>query len=99
MSNHSQRTYITGFILSILLTLLAFVLVHKHLFSTEALYVVIVFLALVQFFVQLRCFLQLNTSSEGRWDLISFVFTLVVIFIVVGGSLWIMYNLNYNMMQ
>ena len=40
----------------------------------------------------------MNTASEERWNLIAFLFTLLIIGIVVVGSLWIMYNLNINMM-
>ena len=44
-------------------------------------------------------FLHMNTSSEERWNVIAFLFTLLIIGIVVIGSLWIMYNLNINMMM
>jgi cytochrome o ubiquinol oxidase operon protein cyoD len=40
----------------------------------------------------------MNTSSEERWNLVALVFTVLIIAIVVVGSLWIMYNLNVNMM-
>ncbi|MBE8365690.1 cytochrome o ubiquinol oxidase subunit IV, partial [Leptospira borgpetersenii serovar Balcanica] len=46
----------------------------------------------------LVCFLHMNASSEERWNLVAFVFTLLIIAIVVVGSIWIMWNLNYNMM-
>jgi len=44
------------------------------------------------------CFLHMNTSSEDRWNLVAFVFTVLIIAILVVGSIWIMWNLNYNMM-
>ena len=43
-------------------------------------------------------FLHMNTSSEERWNLVALLFTAMIIGIVVVGSLWIMYNLNINMM-
>jgi len=54
--------------------------------------------AIIQIVVHLVFFLHMNTSSEERWNLVALLFTAVIIFIVVVGSLWIMYNLNLNMM-
>ncbi|MCX2956547.1 MAG: cytochrome C oxidase subunit IV family protein, partial [Candidatus Regiella insecticola] len=48
--------------------------------------------------VHLVYFLHMNGSSEERWNLGAFLFTILVIAIIVVGSLWIMYNLNINMM-
>ncbi|MBD9250723.1 MAG: cytochrome o ubiquinol oxidase subunit IV, partial [Cronobacter sakazakii] len=59
---------------------------------------VVVATAVVQILVHLVCFLHMNASSEERWNLVAFVFTLLIIAIVVVGSIWIMWNLNYNMM-
>ena len=58
----------------------------------------VVAMAVVQIFVHLVYFLHMNTSSEARWNLVALVFTVLIIAIVVVGSLWIMYNLNINMM-
>ena len=58
----------------------------------------VVVMAVVQIFVHLIYFLHMNTSSEERWNLVALVFTVLIIAIVVVGSLWIMYNLNINMM-
>lgn len=92
------KSYITGFILSIILTLAAFACVGKHWLSGEALYITITALALMQLLVQVICFLRMNTTSEGRWNTLPFIFTIVIVGVLVGGSLWIMYNLNINMM-
>lgn len=54
--------------------------------------------AVVQIVVHLVYFLHMNTKSEGGWNLIALIFTGLIIAIVVVGSLWIMYNLNVNMM-
>jgi cytochrome o ubiquinol oxidase subunit IV len=103
-SEHRLKTklkmYVSGFVLSIIFTLTAFTLVQQHTLVPETLYVVVVVLGLLQLFVQVMCFLRLNTSrEEGRWNLITMLFTLIVMVIIVTGSLWIMYNLNYNMMS
>ena len=98
--------YIAGLIMSLLLTLAAFGIVAAHLYqptllnmSNGAVYISIAVLAVVQLFVQVVCFLRLNASPEGKWELMPFLFTLLIAAILVSGSLWIMYNLNYNMMH
>ncbi len=40
----------------------------------------------------------MNGSSSQGWNLTAFVFTLIVVAILVVGSLWVMYHLNANMM-
>lgn len=89
--------YIIGFVLSLLLSVAAFVLVGKHLLNTRDLYISISVLALLQFIVQTVCFLRLNADPEGRWNLYPFIFAIFVVVVLAGGSLWIMYNLNLNM--
>lgn len=87
-----------GLFLSLILTFVAFGLVGEHLLKTEALYITITALAIAQLFAQVICFLRLNVTSEGRWNSLAFVFTVLIVGVLVGGSLWIMYNLNVNMM-
>lgn len=67
--------------------------------TTSTILWTVVGMAVVQIVVHLVCFLHMNTSSEERWNVIAFLFTLLIIGIVVIGSLWIMYNLNINMMM
>lgn len=98
-SPKTLAAYVTGFVLCIILTLIAFALVGKQLLTGSDVYIALSILALVQLFVQVICFLRLNASAEGQWNLMPFLFALLVVMILVSGSLWIMYNLNYNMMH
>lgn len=93
----TYKSYIVGFLLSITLTLIAFYVVGYHVFSMMHTFVVIAALALLQLYVQLVFFLHLSTHSKARWNLVSAVFTLLVVFILAAGTLWIMYNLYTNM--
>lgn len=86
-----------GFILSILLTLAAYVAVVEQLVPNGLLIIIIICLALMQFVVQMIFFLHLDKEAGPRWNLIVFLSTVSVVLIVVVGSLWIMQNLNYNM--
>jgi cytochrome o ubiquinol oxidase subunit IV len=99
-AHHSGiASYIIGFVLAVLLTLIAYMIVVNHLLSGMMLAVVLMCLAAVQLLVQLVFFLHLGRDKSSRWNVASFYFMLLVLVIVVGGSLWIMQNLNYNMMM
>ena len=54
--------------------------------------------AVVQMLVHLHYFLHLDRSSSARWNVLALLFTLLIMFIFVGGSIWIMFDLNYRMM-
>ncbi len=98
------RSYIIGFVLSIIFTLAAYipVLIHldssRKIFSSEILIFLVLFFAVAQLFVQLFFFLHLSQEKKPRWNLIFFLSTVIIILLVVLASLWIMQNLNYNMM-
>lgn len=89
--------YVSGFVMSLLLTLLAYLLVTKDVVDGWVVIPAIVVLAVVQFVVQLVFFLHLGRETKPRWNLMAFLFMILVVFIVVAGSLWIMANLDYNM--
>jgi cytochrome o ubiquinol oxidase operon protein cyoD len=93
-------SYIIGFTFSLIFTLAAFGLVMDHKWNSAILCGGIILLAVLQIFAQVIFFLRLNARTEhDRWNLIAFVFTLLIVTIMVAGTLWIMYNLNYNMMS
>lgn len=92
------KSYVIGFILSLVLTLASFLLVSEHLLPAWTLILTIVGLAVVQVVVQLLFFLHLGSDSKPYWNIIIFLFMLVIMAILVIGSLWIMYNLDYYMM-
>ncbi|MEI9913842.1 MAG: cytochrome o ubiquinol oxidase subunit IV [Candidatus Saccharibacteria bacterium] len=89
-------SYIAGFGLSLLLTLSAYLLVTHHGASRNVLVGIVVALALTQFIVQIFFFLHLGQESKPRWKLGIFFFMIGVVLILVFGSLWIMYSLNYR---
>jgi cytochrome o ubiquinol oxidase operon protein cyoD len=97
-----RRSYVTGFVLSLLLTLTAFLLVWRQVESNNMLFegtfllYAIGVLALTQLIVQLIFFLHITSRSEARWNLAVLMFAAVIVLILVFGSLWIMINLNYH---
>jgi cytochrome o ubiquinol oxidase operon protein cyoD len=90
-------SYVAGYIFSIYLTITAYLAVYNHLFSNTLLAVIIVGLALVQFVGQLLFFMHLGKETKPRWKLAVTLSMILVVSILVGGSLWIMSNLNYRM--
>lgn len=92
-------TYLIGFLLCVVLTLIPFYMTAHHSISDKGLYIALAIFAVLQLFVQVTFFLRLNASAEGRWNLMPFLFALFVVLVLVGGSFWIMWNLNYNMMH
>lgn len=92
------EAYFTGLILCVLLTVVSFWLVaHKSLYNITHIYISLAVLALAQFLLQAICFLRLNAGKDRAWNLLPFLMTLLIVTIFIGGSLWIMYHLNYNM--
>jgi len=94
----STRSYAIGFLLSVVLTTLSFALVMSGVVSRPAALAGILVAAVVQILVHLHAFLHLDTSSAMRWNVLAFLFTLLIMTIFVGGTIWIMFNLNYRMM-
>ena len=97
-SRGSFKSYAAGFILSIVLTTLAFGLAMSGGLSRSAALSGIIGAAVAQILVHLHYFLHLDSSSSARWNVLALSFTLLIMIIFVAGSIWIMYNLNYRMM-
>lgn len=101
-SNFRVASYVVGFILSVLLTLSAYLLVSQHTsghhtFLTQRFIIgTILVLAMVQLIVQLIFFLHLGREAKPRWNLQVLIFAAGVVLILVLGSLWIMANLDYH---
>ncbi len=91
--------YSLGFIGSIALTVIAYLFVTQTSLRGGLLIVIICILAIVQFFVQMVCFLHLGEEARPRWRMLSFVAMSGVLLLVIFGSIWIMGNLDYHMMS
>ena len=101
----SASTYIIGFGLSLALTLAAYLTVQIHLrsghlvLSDNNVLLIMACLAISQLFVQLVFFLHLNRENKPRLNSLIMLFASLVVVIIVGGSVWIMNNLNYHGMS
>ena len=93
------KGYMTGFVLSVILTAIPFWLVMGNVFEkSSTTTMVILAFAAVQIVVHMIYFLHMDAKSEGGWNMLALVFTVVLVVITLTGSLWVMYHLNTNMM-
>jgi cytochrome o ubiquinol oxidase operon protein cyoD len=97
------KFYLMGFLLCIVLTLAAYFLVVEKLLSGMTLILAILGLGAIQMAVQLVFFMHLGSEyADGKpkhhWNFLVFFFMIMVLVIIVFGSLWIMYTLNYREM-
>ncbi len=94
------KSYVIGLLLCIILTLIPFHIVMQRTLAHSTILWVLLISALLQFWVQAKCFLRLNSKTvQGNYNVLSFVFAIVVVGVLVVGSMWIMYHLNFNMMH
>lgn len=98
-SHGSVKSYVIGFVLAVILTVIPFKLVMGGTLEASTTLAVILGLAVVQIVVHLIYFLHLDSSSEQRWNVMALAFTALILLIVVAGSLWIMHNMNANMID
>ena len=90
--------YIVGLGLAILLTATSFFVAGTDLVWQPSIPVAIVVLAIAQMGVHLAFFLHITTGADNTNNVLALAFGLLIVFLVIGGSLWIMGNLNQNMM-
>src|SRR5260370_2086849 len=95
----SVRSYVIGFILSVVLTVAAFGLVTQQVMGPTESIIAIAVLAFIQILVHLVFFLHMNTSSSQRWNLLSLASAVLVAVILIGGPLWVLHNLCPHMIS
>ena len=90
--------YVAGLGLAILLTATSFFVAGTDLVWQPSIPVAIIVLAIAQMGVHLVFFLHITTGADNTNNILALAFGLLIVFLVIGGSLWIMSNLNHNMM-
>ena len=91
--------YLTGFVLSVILTAIPFWLVMTKVIADRNTAVLVLGgLAVIQILVHMVYFLHMNGKIEGGWTLLSSIFTVVFVAITIAGTLWVMFHMNTNMM-
>lgn len=92
------KSYIIGFFGSLILTGISFLLVFERVASVQALFYILISLALLQATVQLLFFLHVGQEAKPKWETIVFCMAVVVLLIIVAGTLWVMFDLQERVM-
>ncbi len=90
--------YLIGLGLAILLTASSFFVAGTNLVWEPSIPVALVVLAIAQMGVHLVFFLHITTGPDNTNNVLALAFGVLIVMLVMGGSLWIMANLNHNMM-
>lgn len=95
----SLQAYLIGFGASIILTVVAFLVVWARTSITrEVVIFTLLGLAAAQATAQVLFFLHVGEEAKPRWETLIFLFTTLVLLIIVAGSLWIMADLDSRVM-
>lgn len=98
----SVKSYSVGFVISIILTFLSYfiyiIFQGSGIIPFQITVALLLSLAVLQLFVQLIFFLHLGSGKGQLWNVVFLISTVSIFIMVVVGSIWIMYHLNYNMM-
>ncbi len=92
------RSYVIGYALALILTLIPFALVVWSDFTQTTQLSIIGVCALMQVVVHFRFFLHVSLAKQKREDLHLILFTTLILVIMIGGTLWIVLNLYTRMM-
>ena len=98
-THHMMRTYIVGFGLALVLTAIPFALTATNVLGLTSTLMIIAVLAVIQIVVHLRYFLHIDFNSSPRENITALAFAAILIVIMAGGTLWIIFDLNYRMMN
>jgi cytochrome o ubiquinol oxidase operon protein cyoD len=97
MERRGLASYLIGFVLAVILTAIPFWLVYTHALPAPRIMTIVAAAAVLQILVHLRFFLHVTFTSTPKENLLAIAFTAVLIFLMVGGSLWIMIDLHQRM--
>ena len=90
--------YLVGLALAVLLTATSFFIAGTEFVWVPSIPVAIVVLAIAQMGVHLVFFLHITTGADNTNNVMALAFGLLIVFLVVGGSIWIMGHMRENML-
>jgi cytochrome o ubiquinol oxidase subunit IV len=93
----STATYTAGLAFALLLTAASFIVAQTHLLWAPGIPAGLAVLAIAQMGVHLVFFLHIGTGPDNTNNVLALAFGVLIVTLVVSGSLWIMANLNTNM--
>ncbi len=93
------KPYAVGIVLALVLTAVPFGLVATRALEPAPTLAVIAVLGIVQIAVHLRYFLHLDLPPSSHPEPLVLAFAAILMVIMIGGSLWIMFDLHDRMMS
>ncbi len=91
------RGYLIGLVLAAGLTAVSFYLARSGLVWPGGIPAALTALAVGQMGVHLVFFLHLTTGPDNTNNVLALAFGVLIVALIIGGSVWIMYNMNHNM--
>jgi cytochrome o ubiquinol oxidase operon protein cyoD len=91
------QSYLIGLALAVGLTIASFWAVRTNLIYGPGVPVALVAFAIAQMGIHLVFFLHITTGPDNTNNVLALAFGVLIVGLVVFGSLWIMANLNHNM--
>jgi len=96
-STANVLSYTAGLGLAVLLTIVSFVVSQTHLLWPPGIPAGLVVLAFAQIGVHLVFFLHLGSGPDNTNNILALAFGVLIVFLVITGSIWIIANLTANM--
>ena len=94
----SLVSYTVGLAFALALTGASFLVSQTHLLWEPGVPAGLAVLAIAQMGVHLVFFLHISTGPDNTNNVLALAFGVLIVTLIVSGSLWIMANLNANMM-
>ncbi|RUW86120.1 cytochrome o ubiquinol oxidase subunit IV [Mesorhizobium sp. M1E.F.Ca.ET.063.01.1.1] len=94
---NTNRMYIIGLFLAVVLTATSFWAANTSILWSAGVPLGLSVLAIAQMGVHLVFFLHISTGPEDTNKVLALAFGVLIVILVVAGSLWIMTDLNQNM--
>ena len=91
--------YTTGLFLAVLLTATSFWAANTSLIWPGGVVLGLAVLAIAQMGVHLVFFLHITTGPESTNNVLALAFGVLIVFVVVAGTMWIVADMNANMMM
>ena len=92
------QSYLIGLGLAVLLTGVSFFVAGTSLVWQPSIPIALFVLAIAQMGVHLVFFLHITTGPDNTNNVMALAFGVLIVILLIGGSLWIMANLNHNML-
>jgi cytochrome o ubiquinol oxidase subunit IV len=90
-------TYTVGLAFALLLTAASFIVSQTNLLWAPGVPAGLAVLAIAQMGVHLVFFIHISTGPDNTNNVLALAFGVLIVTLVIAGSLWIMANLNANM--